>query len=220
MLDDARLYDREYFRQYEHDPKREAMYLQEYARIAQRSDPGCVLDIGCGIGGFLAVFGPRWIRYGYEPSEYARQQAKSNGIYTVSSMKEIYNDTMDLVVFRGTLQHIAEPTKTLAESWRILKPGGMLVLLATPDADSLVYRLWGRLPALDPDRNWVVFGSRCLANILSRLGFVSIEIVKPYRGTPYARPLRDFCQLFVSLFLGWRPFAFPGNMIEIYAVKP
>jgi hypothetical protein len=37
--------------------------------------------------------------------------------------------------------------------------------------------------------------------------------------TPYANPVSDFFKFFISLFAGWRKFAFPGNQMEIYAVK-
>lgn len=126
---------------------------------------------------------------------------------------------MDVVVFRGTLQHINLPMGALGQATRVLKPGGLLVILATPDSDSLVYRIFGNLPALDAPKNWVIFGQRCLMNIVERLGYVNVTVYHPYWGSPYASPLKDFALFFVSLFLGWRKFAFPGNQMELYAVK-
>jgi hypothetical protein len=58
-----------------------------------------------------------------------------------------------------------------------------------------------------------------LANILKRLEYDELEVIHPYLGTPYARPLKDFSKFVISLFFGWRPFAFPQNMMEIYARK-
>ena len=219
--DDAGLYEREYFDKYYTygDKKRDEMYRQEYKRILERADFGTVLDVGCGIGGLLATFDDRWVKLGYEPSEFAALRSADKGIRMYPNLNRVDTESCDVVIFRGTLQHISLPLRALNHANRILKSGGLLVVLATPDSDSLVYRIWGNLPALDAPRNWVVFGSRMLSNILIRLGFEDIEVLHPYRGTPYANPPRDFLMFFVSLFFGWRKFPFPGNQMEIYAVK-
>lgn len=128
-------------------------------------------------------------------------------------------DCMDLVVFRGVLQHINFPMESLTQGIRVLKPGGLLAILATPDSDSFTYQMFGTLPALEAPRNWIVFGHRCLTNILKRLGCDQIEVLHPYLGTPYASPLRDAWKFGLSCLFGYRPFAWPGNMMEIYAVK-
>lgn len=221
-IDDVDLYGRAYFNKYytHGDRKRDAMYWQEYKRIMERAKrAGRVLDVGCGIGSFLTIMDDRWEKWGYDPSEFAAEMSRKKGIRMVNDVGGLESETFDLVVFRGTLQHINFPMRALSHATRILKPGGLLVVLATPDADSLVYRIWGNLPALDAPRNWIVFGSRMLANIMVRLGYDDVEILHPYLGTPYASPVRDFCKFAVSLFFGWRKFAFPGNQFELYARK-
>ena len=56
--------------------KRAEMYRQEIARIQQFITHGAVLDVGCGIGGFLRLFDHRmWRKYGIEISEFARDRA-------------------------------------------------------------------------------------------------------------------------------------------------
>jgi len=218
---ETHLYDQDYFdRFYLHDERRDTMYRQERARIATNYPRGArVLDVGCAVGGFLAGLDDRWDKWGLEPSDYAAEKARSKGITMVPSIDVLDTGSFDVVVFRGTLQHIDLPMEALNQASRVLRRGGLLAVLATPDTDSLVYRIWGRLPVLQADRNWVLFGGRSLTNILERLGYVQIKVTHPYRGTPYARPLRDFSRFFMSLILGWRPFAFPGNMMEVYARK-
>jgi len=219
-VDDAHLYERGYFDQYYLlDRQREKMYLQEHRRIVERCQFGKILDVGCGIGGFLSVFDDRWEKYGYEPSDFAAEKAKARGITMVRSIQSVDFSFFDVVVFRGSLQHINFPMRSLVQATRVLKPGGLLVILATPDIDSLVYKLWGNLPALDAPRNWVLFGGKFLSNILQRLEYKKIEVLHPYWGTPYARPWSDFSKFLLSIAAGWRKFAFPGNMMEIYAVK-
>lgn len=222
-IQDSHLYDRHYFSEhYLHNPLREAMYQQEYERIVARwpRGGGYVLDVGCGVGKFLAKFpDANWITYGVEPSSYAAQQAIDRGVNVHPFLKCIEDCSMHVVVFRGTLQHINTPMEALAEAVRILKPGGLLVILATPDTESMVYQIWKTLPALDAPRNWILFGGHFLMNILRRLNFRDIEILHPYWGTPYANPLVDGMRFLLSLVFGYRKFAWPGNMMEIYAIK-
>jgi len=220
-IDDKDLYEAPYFNQYyKNDPKREAMYLQEHDRILKYyPHGGSILDIGCGVGGFLDTFDDRWIKYGIEPSDFAKDKAVKKNITILPSVNALDFDQFDVVVFRGSLQHINFPMSALVHAHRSLKRGGLLVVLATPDIDSIVYKVFGTLPALDAPRNWILFGHKYLSNILKRLGFENIKIIYPYWDTPYANPLLDFSKFLVSLLLGYRKFAFPGNQMEIYAVK-
>ena len=221
MFDDRNLYDDSYFltRQYGRDLKREKAYQQEMNRIIQRVNFGDILDVGCGLGDFLAQADDRWNKHGIEPSDYAAEIANKKGLTMFRNLNTITSESMDCVVFRGTLQHINTPIEDLFQASRVLRKGGTLAILATPDADSFVYRTFGNLPALDWPRNWVVFGNREVKNILNRLGFTDIEILHPYLDSPYASPVKDFVNLIESFVFGWRPFAFFGSMMEVYSVK-
>jgi ubiquinone/menaquinone biosynthesis C-methylase UbiE len=220
-IDDRYLYDKQYFlNNYSGDLKRDIMYRQEYKRIVQHvPNGGDILDIGCGVGNFLDIFDDCWERYGIEPSTYARKEAISKGIEIFDNIEAIKSYSMDVVVMRGTFQHINFPMHTLVHATRVLAVGGLLVILATPDTDSLVYKIWGNLPMLDPDRNWILPGSKMLVNIIRRLGYKNIEVLHPYLETPYAKPIIDLSKFIASLFFGYKKFAFPGNSMEIYAVK-
>lgn len=220
-IDDKYLYEAPYFEAYyANDPKREAMYLQERDRILEFfPQGGKILDVGCGVGGFLSKFDDRWEKFGVEPSDFAREKAVRKNVTILSSVNVYDFESVDVVVFRGSLQHINFPMEALVQATRVLRRGGLLVILATPDTDSLVYKLWGNLPALDAPRNWVLYGNKFLCNILKRLGYEDLKVVHPYWGTPYANPVSDFAKFAVSLLLGWRKFPFPGNQMEVYAVK-
>ena len=41
--------------------------------------------------------------------------------------------SFDLVTFRYVLQHLRRPSQALAEAWRLLRPGGHLVVVETDD---------------------------------------------------------------------------------------
>jgi SAM-dependent methyltransferase len=211
-------YERDYFDERD-DPRRELARRQEHARLLERTGlaGGAVLDVGCGLGELLDLFpDDRWQKYGIEISEHAVEVCRAKG---VAFDLPVADGWCDLVVLRGSLQHLDRPLDTLFEAHRWLRPGGWLVALATPNAGGPVYRLWQDLPALDPPRNFVVFSDRVLGQCLLNVGFRRVEFAYPYRETPYAAPARDLLR-FAARFLGVRrPFAFWRNMMECYAQK-
>lgn len=197
--------------------QREISYSQEYNRITERIKGKLVLDYGCGEGQFLEKF-IDWKKYGVEVSRHCIDVCELKGIHMVKT-DILLDEAFDLVIFRGVLQHIDEPFTALKEAARVLRQGGLLAILAQPDADSLCYRMFGELPALDPPRNWWIPGKREVLSILSNLGFDKFEVLHPYWNGPYANPAKDFFSFAVRM-LGIRSkFAFPGNMMEIYARK-
>lgn len=107
--------------------------------------PGKVLDVGCATGYFLEVaqsFG--WEVAGVELSAY------SAGLAAAKFGKQIFNGTLeqaaypaatfDLVTLSDLIEHVPDPLAFLNEVRRILKPGG-LVVIVTPDLQSLTERV-------------------------------------------------------------------------------
>lgn len=203
------------------DPRRDAMYSQEVRRLCRlfpdQMQGGNILDVGCGLGSWYSHLRGEWRKYGVEPDEYAAGCAREQGVIVGGYDYEA--GSFDVIVFRGTIQHIDQPFRVLRECTRILRRGGLLAFLATPNTNSLVYKLFGTLPALDPPRNWMLVSDRQMTQILTNLGYTEIQATYPYLGTPYAQPWQDAARLLASLLCGYRKFAFPRNMMEIYAIK-
>jgi SAM-dependent methyltransferase len=224
-VDYARLYDERYFREYLPDYEstafrlRRAMYRQEYERITRYIQSGRVLDVGCGCGDFLELFTPsRWERFGIEVAPVALEALDARGIRT--DLAGMPDESFDLVIFRGTIQHLDEPLATIKRCIRWLHAGGYMVFLATPNIGSLHYRLFQELPAIDPPRNFMQVSDRILRGILENLGMDVLRFEFPYKGTPYAHPIRDAFSFVLRLLGVRRDFAFWGNMLECYARKP
>lgn len=236
MKDLNELYDAKYFEERAKDRRRLRAYQEEAARlwlrlgsrgiVAMTYDyPLMLLDWGCGTGEFEDFLPPGWCKYGIEPSDYARAEAEKRGITIINpsdlwrKMQSDGGGYFDLVIFRGTLQHIDEPFFALHLAVYALRAGGLLAILAQPNTDSLVFTLFGELPALDPPRNWWWPGERELVNVMRNLGMKEVEVLHPYWGGPYARPVHD-CFCFLQRLMGRRvKFAWPGNMLELYAWK-
>ena len=218
------LYSQAYFTAngYGVDHKRARMQTQEAGRIKRKiSWNGYVLDVGCGVGDFLSNHFHTWRKYGVEISDYAADQARLRGV-TVKPYEAAYDyepETFDLVIFRGTIQHLDRPFEVLQTVTRLLRYDGLLAFLATPDAGGLVYRLWQDLPALDDRRNYWIPSAKTLSNTLVNLGYRDIEVIHPYRDTPYADPLRNGRDFLLRCLGVKRKFAFPGNAMEIFAWK-
>lgn len=198
---------------------RARMRAQELVRVRRHTglESGSVVDVGCGLGELLDLFpSERWQKYGIEPSEAARAVCRDKGI---SFELPVAEEWCDLVLLRGSLQHLDRPLEMLFSAHRWLRQGGWLVVLATPNAGGPVYRLFQELPPLDPPRNFVVFSDRILRQCLLNIGFGGPQFEYPYLGTPYARPVRDHVRFVLRLCGIHTGFAFWRNMMECYAQK-
>jgi SAM-dependent methyltransferase len=215
------LYGEDYFdTRKENDHKRVQSFLQEKDFIAKYSNlDGVVCDVGCSTGEFLKVIGYVGVKYGMEISEYAKTLAIVNGI---SFDKNLYTDMdyFDIIVFRGTIQHIPDPFIYIDRAFKALKPGGLICFLATPNANSLIYKIFNTLPVLEPKLNFYIPSDKTLTSVLENQGFEILEIQYPYWHSPYSRVLRDFISFLKCFVTRQEPdFAFPGNMMNIVARK-
>lgn len=220
MATPSMLYGPDYFEGHEYgrDPKRDTMYRQEYTRILERVqgdyDNAKLLDVGCGVGAFAAQFDDRWRRFGFDVSSYALNKACASGM-TVCNTQAFLNGALDnrykLIIWRGTFQHIDEPMRVLKKCVGLLD--GMICFLATPNSNSPVYQKRGTLPALDAERNFVIPSDIMLVNILKNLGLKRIEVLYPYKETPYAKRT-DRLMHRISKKANY---AYPRSMMEVYA---
>jgi 2-polyprenyl-3-methyl-5-hydroxy-6-metoxy-1,4-benzoquinol methylase len=211
-----------YFSVYHEDPKRLQMYKAECARIERLKPSGRILDVGCGIGLFLSQFSSdRWERYGTDISELAINESRLKGI-KVKDYNNAYDypeKYFDVIVFRGSLQHIPEPFSVIIKCIHLLTPGGYLIFLATPNSNSPYYRRFKTLPILTPHLNILIPSDIMMRNALQNFGLEVIEIRYPYLRSPYARPIRDHFLFFLSFFGIKFKFPFWRSVMEIYARK-
>jgi len=217
-------FDAAYFDLYRADPKRAAMYVREAAEIHRLCPAGGrVLDVGCGLGLFLDHFpAEQWTRYGVEVADVAIQEARQRGIQ-INDVDRAYDyppGYFDVIVFRGSLQLIPTPFTVVRDCVRLLAPGGLLVLLATPNSNSPYYRRFKTLPFLTPHLNYLIPSDVMMGNALHNLGLEVLSIRHPYLETPYARPFSDHLWYLLSFLGVKRKFAFWRSMMEIYSRKP
>ena len=221
MKDFSSLYKDEYFdSRYQNDPKRLTSFLQEKEFIEKyTSATGTICDVGCSTGEFLSAIGWIGVKYGMEVNLSSVEKAKASGIdFTKNILTE--KDFFDVVIFRGTIQHLPDPFGYISSAYNALKSGGVIVFLATPNANSLVYKNFNTLPALSPAYNFYIPSDVTLKNVLKNFDFEVMEIQYPYLKSPYAKPVSDHINFIKSLVFKEEPkFAFWKSMMNIVARK-
>lgn len=137
---------------------------------------GRLVEIGSSFGYILDAFRKdNWSVLGVEPDRWAAKYASEKmGIETINSTLEaamLPAAYADVVVILHVIEHVPDPVGTLREIWRILKPGGHLVL-ETPRYDTLMFRLLGRRErSLSCDGHIFFFTSESLRKAYTAAGF-------------------------------------------------
>ena len=100
---------------------------------------GTHLDVGCGTGEFLNACKNSGLRTkGIEPSSSARKQAVKNYQLSISkdtNLKQYSDSEFNSISMWHVLEHIPNLNETVAETKRILKPDGKIII-AVPNHNS------------------------------------------------------------------------------------
>jgi len=124
-------------------------YFEPKLNALQRAQPnGRLLDVGCGAGFFLDAARTR----GYDvsgvdlspvPAAHARDKlgldVRVDSLYGLKAPAAKF----DAVTIFQTIEHDPNPDALCAELYRIIRPGGVL-MVTTPAADGFVARVMGR----------------------------------------------------------------------------
>ena len=126
--------------------QRDKTYLIDRDWVSQFVKSGVVLDVGCSGGYFLSKFAAnRWERYGVEIAVDAGKFAIEhfNLPVSIGNVQELeFERQFDLIMMRGTIEHMYDPIKTLEKCCQLLKPYGFLFITATPAGDSFAFDVY------------------------------------------------------------------------------
>ena len=113
-------------------------YEKEIEYVIEKSglQTGSVFDVGCGMGGALALFVEQgWKASGVEPDriycEFAQRVLKLENVRPELLKGDIREEPVDLVWSHHTFEHIADLHEVMRGIQKILKPGGY-VFTAVP----------------------------------------------------------------------------------------
>jgi 2-polyprenyl-3-methyl-5-hydroxy-6-metoxy-1,4-benzoquinol methylase len=106
--------------------------IQQTAIFPKYIPGGKILDIGCGNGAFLSFMKEiGWKTFGTEISRKAVEVALKNGheVFEGNISDANYSDNFfDTVTLNNVFEHIPEPAEFIREIYRVLKPGGELII--------------------------------------------------------------------------------------------
>ena len=148
----------------------ERMRIEKYAQI------GKVLDVGCGRGLFLDIMRRGgWHVAGSELNKETASYAENVyglKVYTGNIAEHfLAPESFQVINIRGVLEHLKEPDAMLSEAHRLLKKGGLLVILV-PDIRSFEFKLgrenWFHL---DLPYHLFQFTEEGLIRLLKKKGF-------------------------------------------------
>lgn len=126
--------------------------------LAQRAEQVIAVDIS-----------PKMVAFG---QELARNNGLANLEFRIGDIEEppIDDASLDLAVLSQALHHAVRPQRAIDAAYRILKPGGRLIVL------DLLLHSFEEARELYADR-WLGFSECDLASMLERAGFSGIETV-------------------------------------------
>lgn len=141
---------------------------------------GRLLEVGCGradVGSWFVRRG--WVVVGIEPSAQACVIARSRGVQACTgtfAKVQIEPGTYDAVVFRHSLEHVADPVENLRRAHQALRDGGAAIV-SVPNFGGWQSRRFGRdWFMLDLPRHRFHFTAGALRAMFARAGFQSVEI--------------------------------------------
>jgi SAM-dependent methyltransferase len=120
-----------------------SLLLDGVARLGIRG--GSLLDVGCFSGMFLANAKKRGFTvFGVEPNREAFlrlvNELQINVVHGSLSSARFSTDSFSVVSFLDVIEHLPDPINELEESFRVLRPNGVLVL-STPNVAGISQRI-------------------------------------------------------------------------------
>jgi 2-polyprenyl-3-methyl-5-hydroxy-6-metoxy-1,4-benzoquinol methylase len=210
-------------------------HLRPLEKIMPPENGRRLLDVGCHVGVFVEIAAQHgWDAWGVEPSEWAANEARRLGLKVVEgtmATADLADESFDVVTMWDVIEHVESPSSEVRHAFRLLKPGGLLVV-HTMDLDSLFARLMGQRWPWLMEMHIYYFTRRTLAMLLEKEGLevLSVQPQGRYlrlgylatRISAFSRSLgKGVSWLFDRLHLSER--AIPinlGDLVTMYARKP
>lgn len=143
--------------------------------------PGTLLDVGCGSGDFLREARQTgWTVFGQEFDETAAQTARqvSGAEVRIGDLGDVGFDgaSFDAITMSNVLEHLPDPNEAVAECYRLLKPGGVLVSIS-PNPHSALHQIYGEhWRGLEIPRHLFLLPPRATGLLCTRAGFDKIDV--------------------------------------------
>ena len=169
--------------------------------IRQVRSSGKLLEAGCARGDFLQVARACFDSYGIEPN---RELAAIS-----SEIAPVYQDTIetapwsafDIIASFHVIEHVDSPLSFVRAAAERLKPGGLLVI-ETPNVDSLPYKIFGRRWRQFIPEHYFFFDPKTMARLLSECRLKTRRVMRIGKYASF-----DLITNRLSRYLPWLPHA-------------
>ena len=149
-------------------------HLRPLEKITGPANGRKLLDVGCYIGVFLEIAARHgWEAWGIEPSQWAAEQARQTGLSVIAGTlagANLPEASFDVATLWDVIEHLPDPMAEIQRVYRILKPGGLIVI-HTMDMDSLFARVMGGKWPWLMEMHIYYFSQRTMAAMLRKAGF-------------------------------------------------
>lgn len=210
---------------------REKMYELEYGLIKPYvTKSGRVLDVGCSGGYFLDLFHREGFAcYGVEfGKEAAAEASKKYQVWQGDFSKISFTHTervrgIDLIIFRGVIEHIPNPKAYLDKALSLLNQKGVVFITSTPDASAFCCQLFKeKWNQHEPEAHLMHFTPRHFDEYFIDNGMEKLLEEHLYEETPYADMENDILKVSDAIRMkmngeeiNYRSPAFWGNMLSL-----
>jgi SAM-dependent methyltransferase len=164
-------YDADYF-DWQQDLGRFGGWANQTKFAGFISPTDTVLDFGCG-GGYLLEQLNCAERIGIEVNPVALEEARKRVPVVYQNVNEVQSDSVDVVISNNALEHTLHPLKELESLYRILRPGGRIVMAVPCERESYSYA------PNDINFHLYSWSPMAIGNLLTQAGF-NVEKSEPY----------------------------------------
>lgn len=160
-----------------------ALTVERYAELLRSLAPyrlrNRLLEIGCGAGAFLRqARAAGWSVTGTENAWSTIERLRAQGLEVWHGTTEFpgeFDEHFDAAVMLEVIEHLSDFRALLDEAWRVVRPGGRLIL-STPNIGSLTRRLIGGRWRIVAEEHLWYFSPTTLRRALRGAGFTMTSI--------------------------------------------
>lgn len=159
----------------------------EYVRdiLSNKKAKGIVGDVGAGFGLFLeelAKVRSSTRLVAIEPAVEMANICKTKGLEIIpQALEDVrgWDGCFDLLTAFEVFEHLYSPGRFLKKIWRLLRPGGYLLLTTLNGEGFDIQILWEKSKSISPPHHLNFFNPNSLLSLLQKNGFKIEEITTP-----------------------------------------